>query len=225
MKNNLTRDGALPSFDETAAFHGHACPGLALGYRVALAAMRRLCAGRPDDEGLVAVVENNACGVDNGNKPRLSRPRQACVLVLPARGRQGDSHLRRTPGDGRRGNGRSVLQAASHGRRRRTPARGARPPHRRVAVASGFRAAAHRRGGRSAPRKGPDSRVDPLCQLRRAHDGDPRLSPARSPPVHSLRRHGSSKPGLTEVPFASVPVSVSDSRMIAQISFFASVMV
>jgi len=64
MKNNLTRDGALPSFDETAAFHGHACPGLALGYRVALAAMRRLCAGRPDDEGLVAVVENNACGVD-----------------------------------------------------------------------------------------------------------------------------------------------------------------
>jgi len=54
----------LPSFAETAAFHGHACPGLALGYRVALAAMERIGARRAEDEDLVAVVENDACSVD-----------------------------------------------------------------------------------------------------------------------------------------------------------------
>jgi len=55
---------ATVSFEETVAFHGHACPGLAFGYRVALAAMDRLAAGRSTDEELVAVVENNSCALD-----------------------------------------------------------------------------------------------------------------------------------------------------------------
>jgi len=45
-------------------FHGHLCPGLALGYRVAKAALRELRAERPQDEELVAVVENDSCAVD-----------------------------------------------------------------------------------------------------------------------------------------------------------------
>ncbi len=45
-------------------FHGHLCPGLALGYRVAKAALRELNAERPEDEELVAVVENDSCAVD-----------------------------------------------------------------------------------------------------------------------------------------------------------------
>jgi formylmethanofuran dehydrogenase subunit E len=45
-------------------FHGHLCPGLALGYRVAKAALRELAAVRPEDEELVAVVENDSCAVD-----------------------------------------------------------------------------------------------------------------------------------------------------------------
>ncbi len=45
-------------------FHGHLCPGLALGYRVAKAALRELKADRPHDEELVAVVENDSCAVD-----------------------------------------------------------------------------------------------------------------------------------------------------------------
>jgi formylmethanofuran dehydrogenase subunit E len=49
---------------EVIQFHGHLCPGLALGYRVALAALRELKAGRPQDEELVAVVENDSCAVD-----------------------------------------------------------------------------------------------------------------------------------------------------------------
>ena len=49
---------------ETIQFHGHLCPGLALGYRVAKAALRELNAERPQDEELVAVVENDSCAVD-----------------------------------------------------------------------------------------------------------------------------------------------------------------
>ena len=45
-------------------FHGHLCPGLALGYRVAKAALRELQAERPQDEELVAVVENDSCAAD-----------------------------------------------------------------------------------------------------------------------------------------------------------------
>ena len=53
----------MKTFDEVVAFHGHACPGLALGYRVALYALKKL-AGRASDEELVAIVENNSCAVD-----------------------------------------------------------------------------------------------------------------------------------------------------------------
>ena len=49
---------------EAMQFHGHLCPGLALGYRVAKAALRELGADRPRDEELVAVVENDSCAAD-----------------------------------------------------------------------------------------------------------------------------------------------------------------
>ena len=52
------------TFDEIVAFHGHKCPGLAMGYRMAQAAMDNLIERRADDEELVAIVENDACGVD-----------------------------------------------------------------------------------------------------------------------------------------------------------------
>lgn len=45
-------------------FHGHSCPGLAIGFRLAAAAMDALGVVRSDDEELVAAVESDACGVD-----------------------------------------------------------------------------------------------------------------------------------------------------------------
>lgn len=51
-------------FKEVVAFHGHECPGLAMGYRVADFAARTLPFDRASDEELVAVVENNSCAVD-----------------------------------------------------------------------------------------------------------------------------------------------------------------
>ncbi|MDA8422244.1 MAG: FmdE family protein [Nitrospiraceae bacterium] len=45
-------------------FHGHLCPGLSLGFRVAKAALRELNAARPQDEELVCIVENDSCAAD-----------------------------------------------------------------------------------------------------------------------------------------------------------------
>ncbi|MDD5220668.1 MAG: FmdE family protein [Candidatus Bipolaricaulis sp.] len=54
----------LPTYDDAVQFHGHSCPGLATGYRMTTVALAALRAARADDEELVAVVENDACGVD-----------------------------------------------------------------------------------------------------------------------------------------------------------------
>ena len=50
-------------FVDAVKFHGHACPGLAIGYRVATLALQELGL-RARDEELVAIVENNSCAVD-----------------------------------------------------------------------------------------------------------------------------------------------------------------
>jgi formylmethanofuran dehydrogenase subunit E len=45
-------------------FHGHLCPGLVYGYRVAKEAMRLLGIERAPDEEIVTVCENDSCAVD-----------------------------------------------------------------------------------------------------------------------------------------------------------------
>ena len=54
----------IPSFSDAVLFHGHTCPGLALGYRAALIALEELRSDPSLDEELVAIVENDACGID-----------------------------------------------------------------------------------------------------------------------------------------------------------------
>jgi len=53
-----------PDFMDAAAFHGHICPGLSIGYRAAKAALAVLKVGRARDEEFIAIVENDACGAD-----------------------------------------------------------------------------------------------------------------------------------------------------------------
>jgi len=48
--------------DKVIDFHGHWCPGLAIGIRAAELALKRL--GRSKESDLVAVVETDMCGVD-----------------------------------------------------------------------------------------------------------------------------------------------------------------
>lgn len=45
------------------AFHGHSCPGLAIGLRAAEICLERV-GGHSEDEELVAIVETDMCGVD-----------------------------------------------------------------------------------------------------------------------------------------------------------------
>ncbi len=51
-------------WEKCSEFHGHVCPGLAIGYRAAKIGLQELAARRALDEELVAIVENDACGVD-----------------------------------------------------------------------------------------------------------------------------------------------------------------
>lgn len=52
-------------WDECVRFHGHSCGGLTIGYKAALYALEQL-GGMPrsEDEELVCVAENDACGID-----------------------------------------------------------------------------------------------------------------------------------------------------------------
>ncbi|MBN2033725.1 MAG: TraR/DksA C4-type zinc finger protein [Deltaproteobacteria bacterium] len=47
---------------ETVSFHGHWCPGLAIGIRAAEWALQEM--GKSPDEEIVALVETDMCGVD-----------------------------------------------------------------------------------------------------------------------------------------------------------------
>ncbi len=51
-------------WNECIRFHGHECPGLAIGYRATEVAINELGipAERAKDEELVCVAENDACG-------------------------------------------------------------------------------------------------------------------------------------------------------------------
>ena len=51
-------------WEKAIAVHGHACPGLAIGVRAATEAIKRLNLSFSEDEEVVCVTENDACGVD-----------------------------------------------------------------------------------------------------------------------------------------------------------------
>jgi formylmethanofuran dehydrogenase subunit E len=54
----------MVSWEDAVKFHGHACGGLAWGYKVGMFALEKLEFDRSSDEELVAIVENDSCAVD-----------------------------------------------------------------------------------------------------------------------------------------------------------------
>jgi formylmethanofuran dehydrogenase subunit E len=54
----------MKPFSNVTTFHGHVCPGSAIGYKAAEAAFNELKSDRSADEELVAIVENDSCAVD-----------------------------------------------------------------------------------------------------------------------------------------------------------------
>jgi formylmethanofuran dehydrogenase subunit E len=51
-------------WEKSVAFHGHECPGLAIGVKACEGAMEKMELGRSEDEEIVCITENDACGVD-----------------------------------------------------------------------------------------------------------------------------------------------------------------
>lgn len=69
LENPRRKDNAMLDredlYKKCVEFHGHSCGGLLVGFRAALCAMERFgLDGRAQDEELVCVAENDACGVD-----------------------------------------------------------------------------------------------------------------------------------------------------------------
>jgi formylmethanofuran dehydrogenase subunit E len=60
----MCHDAYPADFAEAVRFHGHVCPGLAIGFRASTIAMSHLGAERAEDEELIAIVENDSCSAD-----------------------------------------------------------------------------------------------------------------------------------------------------------------
>ena len=54
----------MKTWGDCVAFHGHECGGLTIGYKASLYAMKLLELSFSEDEQVVCVAENDACGVD-----------------------------------------------------------------------------------------------------------------------------------------------------------------
>lgn len=91
---------AKKTWEDCVAFHGHTCGGLAIGYRASLYAARLLELEYSDDEQVVCIAENDACGVD-GIQVMLGCSVGKGNLLFHIRGKQAFSFYNRK-------NGRSV---------------------------------------------------------------------------------------------------------------------
>jgi formylmethanofuran dehydrogenase subunit E len=54
----------MKTWNDCVAFHGHECGGLTIGYKAALYAIDLLELEFSDDEQVVCIAENDACGID-----------------------------------------------------------------------------------------------------------------------------------------------------------------
>ena len=82
-------------FEKSAEFHGHRCPGLAIGVRAAVEAQNLLGIGHSADEEIVCITENDACGVD-GIQVLLGCSAGKGNLIFRIRGKQAYSFFNRT---------------------------------------------------------------------------------------------------------------------------------
>lgn len=84
-------------WNKCVAFHGHVCGGLTIGYKAALYAIELLNLKFSDDEDVVCVTENDACGVD-AIQVILGCSVGKGNLLFKIRGKQAFSFYNRTTG-------------------------------------------------------------------------------------------------------------------------------
>jgi formylmethanofuran dehydrogenase subunit E len=54
----------ITEWEKCVEFHGHECPGLAIGFKACEAVILKMEISFSEDEEIVCVTENDACGVD-----------------------------------------------------------------------------------------------------------------------------------------------------------------
>jgi formylmethanofuran dehydrogenase subunit E len=111
MEENMNEKIAR-AWTKAVDFHGHSCPGLAIGVRIALDYLEDLKIERAGDEELAAVAETDACAVD-GLQAILGCTAGKGNLWLRRRGKHVFTIYQRASGQGRRyywqGDGRGEL--------------------------------------------------------------------------------------------------------------------
>jgi formylmethanofuran dehydrogenase subunit E len=96
---SVPNDAAL--WEKAVAFHGHICCGLTIGYKAALYARSLLGLGFAQDEEIVCITENDACGVD-AIQAMLGCSVGKGNLLFRLRGKQAFSFFNRATGAGTR---------------------------------------------------------------------------------------------------------------------------
>ena len=84
-------------WDKCVTFHGHECGGLMIGFKAAIFASELLGLGFSDDEQVVCISENDACGVD-AIQVILGCSAGKGNLLFHIRGKQAFSFYNRTDG-------------------------------------------------------------------------------------------------------------------------------
>ena len=87
----------MKTWKDCVAFHGHECGGLTIGYKASLYAIELLNLEFSDDEQVVCIAENDACGVD-GIQVMLGCSIGKGNLLFHMRGKQAFSFYNRKTG-------------------------------------------------------------------------------------------------------------------------------
>ena len=87
----------MKTWQDCVAFHGHECGGLTIGYKASLYAIELLNLEFSDDEQVVCIAENAACGID-GIQVMLGCSIGKGNLLFHMRGKQAFSFYNRKTG-------------------------------------------------------------------------------------------------------------------------------
>ena len=87
----------MKTWQDCVAFHGHECGGLTIGYKASLYAIELLELEFSDDEQVVCIAENDACGID-GIQVMLGCSIGKGNLLFHMRGKQAFSFYNRKTG-------------------------------------------------------------------------------------------------------------------------------
>lgn len=88
-------------WEKAKAFHGHECPGLAIGVKACEAAVEKMGISPAFDEELVCITENDACGVD-AVQALMSCTMGKGNLIYKGTGKQAFTFIRRDTGEAMR---------------------------------------------------------------------------------------------------------------------------